>query len=204
MSDVIFNRTLPTDGQPRPPAGAPVSNQDSVVFSTPMPAQTPIAGNQEVRLVPGAPFEPDGDKVILDNKENPRSPEPQPVPAPVIVEAQRAPNPINTGTDVSFSPGGATINVNNDVTLGASADNTRSVRSEEVTFAGMHNLSVGSNETVMALSGDTTKLAGTEDVSMVPGEVLPSHEVKTGAVGAPITNEEETKLGARGKPRNSK
>lgn len=166
-----------------------------------MPAPLPINTGLEVVVVPGPkPIENDPNRSIA------YAPPRQEV-APPLVEPP-PPTVLNIGQgDVQILPSGQPIE-NPQTTFGGGGVMARHSRSEEIQYLGKHTLSIGAADIVMAPVGDTTRLAGGEDRTLVESAgMLGNQESQAGATGEPVANKDlqdvNTDLG-RGKPKNVK
>lgn len=114
------------------------------------------------------------------------------------------------GTDVQFLPGSAirgALNVTGDTTLGGGGDMTKLPRADEIAYLGQNMQHMSSAETYLAPSGNVTKIAGADDVTMAPNaDNIGNQESTTGAIGDPAFGRDakEIGFGGKGRPKNVK
>ncbi len=166
---------------PGPAAAAPLP-----VYPGYPPAQDPVSNDAPRHVVSApTPFIPNGDVFIA--------------PSAGLVQGGGGHNPDSQ----ILGSIGQVMNADTDRTIGGGGDQSRDARHGEVSFSGQGKMDVGGTEVQTALSGDMTKVAGTDDVIMAPsGESVGNQESYSGAQGEPVANKDHNDFitGAVGKP----
>lgn len=119
--------------------------------------------------------------------------------------------PLNVGGgDVQILPSAApTMHVNGDVSFGGGGDPTKQAGTEDVSFLGKGNLSIGSTETFQAPAHGQDKIPGEEDRTFAAAkDNIPNSETYEGAKGDPTANLDhgQARIGewGVGRPKNVK